>query len=95
MLDLIEKTTGQIEVILNQLGQLLENSKKELTVEAVDIRDVIEEIRNEFQGELKKRSMEVSVRVHNKHILFTDLERLKTILFQFFSNAVTYHNPKK
>ncbi len=95
ILDLIEKTASHMENILNQLEQFLENSKKEVKVEQVDIAEIISEVQSKYQRALDQHSIEVTIRIHDKETLLTDKERLKIILFQIFSNAISFCDPNK
>ncbi len=96
MLDLIQRTAGHLENILNQLEQFLENSKKDMKVEEVNIHSVISEVEEKFQREITEQSIEVQVHVEpEEEIVVTDRGHLKTILTQLLSNAIYFADPTK
>ncbi len=96
MLGLIQRTATHLEDILNQLEQFLENSKKEMKIEEVQIESVIGEVEARFQADMQSRAMEITVDIGlEDKIILTDRELFKTILTQLFSNAIAFSDPGK
>ncbi len=95
VLELIQNTANQMEHILTELEQFLENSKKELKVEQVDIGEIINGLQEQFRAELEERSIKISFRANKDVVLFTDKERLTTILLHILSNAINFYDPGK
>jgi len=96
MLELIQRSASHLENILNQLEQFLENAKKEMKIEEVDIQSVIEEVKDKFQREIKEQAIDVQINLDMEDkVIVTDRGHLKTILTQLISNAIIFSDSSK
>src|SRR5579871_3975976 len=95
MLELIVQAANKMENTLDQLEQFLENSKKEVKIQEVNVADLLDELKEKFQPLTETHHIEVMTEVEGGEYLFTDEIRLKTILQHVISNAITFHDPGK
>jgi hypothetical protein len=94
-LSLIGESVDKMETLLHQLEQFLENSKKDLTCEPVDIKIVIEDVLKEFQPEIIFHEINISLNVDQSGYFFSDLHRFRLILFHLISNAINFSDEHK
>jgi signal transduction histidine kinase len=90
MLHMIESTAHQLEHTLNELEQFLTNSKKELSIEKVNMEMLVNDLIKNYKKDLDQNEITVAVKVEQNTTLFTDRERLTMVLSMVFSNAINF-----
>jgi signal transduction histidine kinase len=94
-LRLISQSVDKMETLLHQLEQFLENSKKDLTSEPVQIKDVVDDILQQLQPDIRANNIYVSSQVDQTGYFYSDLHRFRLILFHLLSNAIIFSDENK
>lgn len=94
-LSLISQSVDKMETLLHQLEQFLENSKKDLTYEPVNLKAIIADVLHEVQQEIRYHNINVTVNVEQSGYFYSDSHRFRLILFHLISNAVIFYDEQK
>jgi signal transduction histidine kinase len=92
---LILQSVGKMECLLQQLEEALENSKKELIIEPVDFKRMVEEVLYQVENESGFHRIKINVNVDQVVYFYSDATRLQTVLLNLVSNAITFHDNQK
>jgi hypothetical protein len=94
-LSMMTESVGKMEALLAQFEDFLENSKKDLTHEPVDIRSIIKDILNEVQPIIDEHSLQVTINVDQSGYFYTDVHRFRLVFFHLISNAIQFCDREK
>jgi signal transduction histidine kinase len=92
---LIMQCVSEMEDVLKQLEQSLENSKKNLTIEPVDLTNLINEVVNEVQKEAGSPDITFNVQVEQTAYFYSDINCFRLIMSNLVSNAVNFRDDLK
>jgi signal transduction histidine kinase len=92
---LILQSVGKMECLLQQLEEALENSKKELIIEPVDLNRMVGDVLNQVENESGFHRIKLTVNVDQSVYFYSDATRLQTVLLNLVSNAITFHDTLK
>jgi signal transduction histidine kinase len=92
-LNLIEKTTQKMENMLDELEQLLENSKRIITKKKINWDKLIDSVLSRFQKEIETSGIKVSIDITKSVPFFTDDQRVYLILSHLIENAIQFQDP--
>lgn len=92
---LIMQCVSEMEAVLKQLEQSLENSKKNLTIEPVDLEYLV----NDVVGEVKKATgitdINFNIQIEQTAYFYSDINCFRLILSNLISNAVNFNDDLK
>ena len=91
----INDSTRKMENMLDGLEQFLENSRKNLAPQEVDLTELIQKIFHEFSAELHEHAITPRVKVEQQVKLYTDAARLRIALCNVIENAIRFSDPGK
>ncbi|MEM7549867.1 MAG: HAMP domain-containing sensor histidine kinase [Bacteroidota bacterium] len=95
-LDMMEKSVKKLELYIQDVVNYAKNKNLDLTASKVDLKPFIEELLEEFEFIRGTESIERSVYFEiNTAEAYTDVKRLKIILFNLISNAFRYADHEK
>lgn len=94
-LSLMAESIHKMENLLQQFEEFLENSKKDLTHEPVDIRFTIASVLEEVKPLIDQYNIRVAITVDQVGYFYTDIHRFKLVLFHLISNAIHFHDEQK
>lgn len=92
---LIKQCVGEMETVLKQLEQSLENSRKNLTIEPVDLENLINDVVNEVKKETGSHDITFNVHVEQTGYFYSDINCFRLILYNLISNAVNFSDDLK
>lgn len=95
LLKLIDDTALKMENVLTQLEQFLQNSKKEIVKESLDLDQLVRGVVLDYQHSLKARSIDLTVEVEQSQPFFSDSGKLRFILSQIVLNAIQFYDNEK
>jgi signal transduction histidine kinase len=91
VLSLIETSVEKMEKMLDQLEHFLENSKRNLSVEAViDLKSVVNVLLKKFAAEILHAGLKIQVVVRQSAPIFSDVSRLRVIVDHLLQNSITF-----
>lgn len=90
LLDLIQATAIKLETTLDELEQLLENSKLSLLYRPVDFDSAIKDVLNFFNKDISEKKISVETQLSITSPFCTDLRRVRIILTNLFINAIQF-----
>ena len=94
-LNLISQSVEKMEILLGRLEQFLENSKKELTCEPINIKKMIEGVLQEFHQQMRFRNIHLIQHLDQTGYFYSDLHRFRLILFHLLANAIVFSDDHK
>jgi len=94
-LDLIEKTTQKMENMLDELEQLLENSKRLIAINKINWNKLIHSVLNRYQKEIEAGNIKINVIETGSVPFFTDDQRVYLILSHLIENAIQFQDPAR
>lgn len=95
-LDTIIEQSEKMNDIINNLLYLSKYEKRELKLENVNLKDLIEDTIKEYDVFIKSNGIEVNLNISkDKFIINTDKEGLKLVINNLISNAIKYTTDKK
>ncbi|CEN77573.1 sensor histidine kinase [Paraclostridium sordellii] len=95
-LDTIIEQSEKMNDIINNLLYLSKYEKRELKLENVNLKDLIEDTIKEYDVFIKSNGIEVNLNISkDKFIINTDKEGLKLVINNLISNAIKYTTNKK
>ncbi|MEK7555420.1 MAG: HAMP domain-containing sensor histidine kinase, partial [Patescibacteria group bacterium] len=91
----VSVSTDRLVKLVNELLDIsqLQVGKQPLNIHPINIRDIIDEILNEFQQEIQTKNLNIKLIPTNKQdwpLIPADLEKLKIALSNLIDNAVKY-----
>ncbi|MEK7555499.1 MAG: ATP-binding protein [Patescibacteria group bacterium] len=91
----VSVSTDRLIKLVNELLDIsqLQVGKQPLNIHPINIRDIIDEILNEFQQEIQTKNLNIKLIPTNKQdwpLIPADLEKLKIALSNLIDNAVKY-----
>jgi signal transduction histidine kinase len=94
-LSMMKESVGRMEQLLHQFEQFLENSRKDLIHEPLDIQAVIDDVLGELRPLCDRHHIHVQISVDQAGYFYTDTHRFRLVLFHLISNAIYFHDEKK
>lgn len=95
-LDTIIEQSEKMNDIINNLLYLSKYEKRELKLENVNLKDLIEDTIKEYDVFIESNDIEVNLnRSKDKFIINTDKEGIKLVINNLISNAIKYTTDKK
>lgn len=95
-LDTIIEQSEKMNDIINNLLYLSKYEKRELKLENVNLKDLIEDTIKEYDVFIKSNNIEVNLNISkDKFIINTDKEGIKLVINNLISNAIKYTTDKK
>ncbi len=59
----IENTITKLEIVLNDLEQFLTNSKEDISMCSIDVRELLNEVLLNFQNTLREKGIDISISI--------------------------------
>ena len=94
-LDLIGETTFKMENMLDELEQLLENSKREVTLKKIDCREIVDAVLARYREEIIAGKVKVDTTIEEAVEFFSDGPRLYLVLSHLLENAIQFQDKSK
>lgn len=94
-LDSIEKTCSKMELLLDDFEQFLSNSRQRVVSHPVDVREIVEEVLQDFQAVVEAEHIQVSMTCDQSVPFYTDKNRFRVILTHLISNAIHFRNSER
>lgn len=95
-LDTIIEQSEKMNDIINNLLYLSKYEKRELKLENVNLKDLIEDTIKEYDVFIESNNIEVNLNIFkDKFIINTDKEGIKLVINNLISNAIKYTTDKK
>lgn len=95
-LDTIIEQSEKMNDIINNLLYLSKYEKRELKLENVNLKDLIEDTIKEYDVFIESNNIEVNLNIcKDKFIINTDKEGIKLVINNLISNAIKYTTDKK
>lgn len=95
-LDIIIEQSEKMNDIINNLLYLSKYEKRELKLENVNLKDLIEDTIKEYDVFIESNNIEVNLNISkDKFIINTDKEGIKLVINNLISNAIKYTTDKK
>ncbi|CEN82972.1 sensor histidine kinase [Paraclostridium sordellii] len=95
-LDTIIEQSEKMNDIINNLLYLSKYEKRELKLENVNLKDLIEDTIKEYDVFIESNDIEVNLNIgKDKFIINTDKEGIKLVINNLISNAIKYTTDKK
>ena len=94
-LDLIGQTAIKMENMLDELEQILENSKREMILKKIDWREIIDSVLTRYHKEINENNVKVETCIVETIEFTSDLHRVHLILSHLIENAVQFQDPNK
>ncbi|MBS6023652.1 MAG: HAMP domain-containing histidine kinase [Paeniclostridium sordellii] len=95
-LDTIIEQSEKMNDIINNLLYLSKYEKRELKLENVNLKDLIEDTIKEYDVFIESNDIEVNLNISkDKFIINTDKEGIKLVINNLISNAIKYTTDKK
>ncbi|MFR3559563.1 MAG: sensor histidine kinase [Paraclostridium sordellii] len=95
-LDTIIEQSEKMNDIINNLLYLSKYEKRELKLENVNLKDLLEDTIKEYDVFIKSNGIEVNLNIcKDKFIINTDKEGIKLVINNLISNAIKYTTDKK
>jgi signal transduction histidine kinase len=89
-LNLIEKTTQKMENMLDELEQLLENSKRKTIETKINWHNLISTVVARYQKQIESSGIKIGITIAESAPFFTDAERVYLILSHLIENAIHF-----
>lgn len=93
-LRLISQSVDKMETLIHQFEQFLENSRKDLTYEPIDIRKIFTDVFNEVP-EIRLNGIDVTLHLDQTGYFYSDIHRFHLIIFHLITNAVVFADDQK
>ncbi len=92
---LLKQSVAQMQSILKNLQQLNANSQRPLKIRQVDVGRLLDIVLEKNKNLINERAIEVSRFINQRGALYSDAERIETILSILVSNAIHYSDANK
>jgi signal transduction histidine kinase len=93
--DMVLVCLKRIEFLLQEIDQILNNEETEVEPELICFQDLMRHVLSGFEDQLKEHRIRVSVEIHEKHKVFSDINRIQILLTHMISNAILFCDKKK
>ncbi len=90
---LAEQSLHQLNNLIQEIMSLTRNSRTDLTLEEVNLNEMVDEVIASQQQNADHDRVEVRNRTKPNETLLTDRRRLRIVLNNLISNAIRYHRP--
>ena len=90
---LAEQSLHQLNNFIQEIMSLTRNSRTDLTLEEVNLNEMVDEVVASQQQNADHDRVEVRNRTKPNETLLTDRRRLRIVLNNLISNAIRYHRP--
>ncbi|HYG03443.1 MAG TPA: HAMP domain-containing sensor histidine kinase [Chryseosolibacter sp.] len=94
-IDMIAKSVSQLEALLQQFEGFLETSRKQLTLEPVNIDRLVDEVLAEVKKETTFHDVQVKFALQQEGRLYSDASAIKLVLFHLLQNAIVFRDETK
>ncbi len=94
-LDLIDESAYKMENMLDELEQLLENSKRRITIKKINWDELIQSVLTRFQKEIVAAQIKVDITIEQLADFSSDQLRLYLILSHVIENAIQFQDETK
>ncbi|WP_160143646.1 sensor histidine kinase [Chryseolinea soli] len=94
-LESIEKTCSKMELLLDDFEQFLANSRQRVATHPVDVREILEEVLQDFQVVIEEEHIQVSMNCDQTVPFYTDKNRFRVVLSHLISNAIQFRNNER
>ncbi len=94
-LDLIGQTALKMENMLDELEQILENSKREIILKKIDWNEMIDSVLARYTKEIKEANITVETCINQPTEFSSDLHRVHLILSHLIENAIQFQDENK
>ncbi len=94
-LDLIGQTAVKMENMLDELEQILENSKREIILKKIDWNEMISSVLSRFLKEINENNIKVETCIIQSTEFSSDLHRIHLILSHVIENAIQFQDENK
>jgi len=94
-LESIEKTCTKMELLLDDFEQFLSNSRQRVVAHSVDVREIAEEVLQDFQAVVEAEHIQISMTCDQSAPFYTDKNRFRVILTHLISNAIHFRNNER
>lgn len=94
-IQMMERSIHKLDDTLKEIIDYSRNARKELTIEKLDVRKVIEDNLEKMAYMPGSESMSKQISIDQQHELFSDPFRLSIIFNNLISNAIKYSDPLK
>ena len=92
---MMERSIHKLDDTLKEIIDYSRNARKELTIEKLDLRQVIEDNLEKMAYMPGSELMSKQINIDQKHELYSDPIRLSIIFNNLISNAIKYSDPAK
>ncbi|MEM7370700.1 MAG: PAS domain S-box protein [Bacteroidota bacterium] len=92
-LELINKSTKRLDLILSELIDVTRINKAHLKLEEIDVSLLVDDIFQSLKHVPQYQGVEVEKDIHISHPLISDKKLLTSILQNLIVNGIHYHNP--
>jgi signal transduction histidine kinase len=92
---MMETSINKLDETLKEILDYSRNARKELTIEKIDIKKIIDDNLERMQYMPGAQDIRKEVIIHGDHLLYTDKFRFSFIVNNLISNAIKYHDPDK
>ena len=92
---LLKHSVAQMQSIFKNLQQLNANSQRPLKIQQVDVKGLLNIVLEKNKNLIDERGIDVSRSINQKSPLYSDAERIETILSILVSNAIHYSDASK
>jgi signal transduction histidine kinase len=94
-ISMILQSVGELETVLKQLEVSLENSKKNFTIEPLELEKMVEDVVAEVRKETGFSDIVVNVHIDQSAYFYTDTNCFRLILLNLITNAVNFSDDLK
>ncbi|MFZ6001010.1 MAG: sensor histidine kinase [Bacteroidota bacterium] len=94
-LQLIAATSLKMENMLDELEHFLENTKRDMTIERIDLNKTFANILQDTKARANALGLQVQVMVQPGLTFYSDPHRLRLILSNLVANATQFYDPAK
>lgn len=94
-IELILQSVCEMETVLKQLEQSLESSRKNLTIEPLDLEQMVNDVVTEVKKETNFSDIIVNIHVEQNAYFYSDTNCFRLILLNLISNAVNFSDNLK
>jgi signal transduction histidine kinase len=91
----ILQSVCEMETVLKQLEQSLESSRKNLTIEPLDLEKMVNDVMSEVKKETNFSDIVVNIHVEQTAYFYSDTNCFRLILLNLISNAVNFSDNLK
>jgi signal transduction histidine kinase len=94
-ISMMEESLNKLETFVNRLVEFSRNSNEPVQIEAVDIAKMIDSILDELKTHPNKGKVNVECAMDGVSGVYSDFNKLYTVLFHVIKNSFDYVDPSK